>query len=78
MNASDMLNTCKSNVVFVYRTVEDKVANGCVTRGNLPNSLGRIPKKRKQLCCLLACLLACLLLFDKAKKRCLMSLRSIR
>ncbi|RWR97878.1 hypothetical protein CKAN_02734700 [Cinnamomum micranthum f. kanehirae] len=39
-------------------TVENKVANGCVTRGNLPNSSGQILKK--------------------AKKRCLMSLRSIR
>lgn len=39
-------------------TVENKVANGCVMRGNLPNSSGQILKK--------------------AKKRCLMSLRSIR
>ena len=39
-------------------TVEYKVANGCVMRGNLPNSSGQILKK--------------------AKKRCLMSLRSIR
>ncbi|KAL0291783.1 UNVERIFIED_CONTAM: hypothetical protein Scaly_2620400 [Sesamum calycinum] len=39
------------------RRVENKVANGCVTRGNLPNSSGQILKK--------------------AKKRCLMSLRSI-
>jgi hypothetical protein len=72
-----MLNTCKSNVVFrelgrkkrgsarqvaclaqEVRRVENKVANGCVTRGNLPNSSGQILKK--------------------AKKRCLMSLRSIR
>ena len=72
-----MLNTCKSNVVFgelgrrkrgsqlkvaclaqEVGTVENKVANGCVTRGNLPNSSGQILKK--------------------AKKRCLMSLRSIR
>ena len=52
MNASDMLNTCKLNVVFVYRIVEDKVANGCVTHRNLPNSLGQIPKTRKQLGCL--------------------------
>ncbi|KAK7357208.1 hypothetical protein VNO80_16491 [Phaseolus coccineus] len=38
-------------------TVENKVANGCVMRGNLPNSSGPILKK--------------------AKKRCLMNLRSI-
>lgn len=79
MNASDMLNTCKSNVVFVLtcwrlhsekktffllwaaqlliswacglrstvRIVENKVANGRVICGNLPNSLGQIPNKRK-------------------------------
>ncbi|KAH0670312.1 hypothetical protein KY290_025745 [Solanum tuberosum] len=27
------------------RRVENKVANGCVTRGNLPNSSGQILKK---------------------------------
>lgn len=81
-----MLNTCKSNVVFVAPLlasvvscllsravaravfsgprfgvkgiVENKVANGCVRRGNLPNSSGQILKK--------------------AQKRCLKSLRSIR
>ncbi|KAK9177776.1 hypothetical protein WN943_026965 [Citrus x changshan-huyou] len=29
-------------------TVENKVANGCVTRGNLPNSSGQILKKAKK------------------------------
>ena len=53
MNASGMLNTCKSNVVVSIEDDRDpenfvgeyawlqqirKVAHGCVTRGNLPNS----------------------------------------
>ncbi|KAK4412297.1 hypothetical protein Salat_2981300 [Sesamum alatum] len=32
------------------RRVENKVANGCVTRGNLPNSSGQILKKAKKRC----------------------------
>jgi len=30
--------------------VENKVANGCVTRGNLPNSSGQILKKAQKRC----------------------------
>jgi len=32
------------------RIVENKVANGCVTRGNLPNSSGQILKKAQKRC----------------------------
>ncbi|GER38309.1 ribosomal protein S10 [Striga asiatica] len=49
---------CILNSDLEVRRIENKVANGCVTRGNLPNSSGQI--------------------LNQAKKRCLMSLRSIR
>ncbi|ERN12843.1 hypothetical protein AMTR_s00172p00028840 [Amborella trichopoda] len=52
------LRHCSYTAFTEVGTVENQVANGCVTSGNLPNSSGQILKK--------------------AKKPCLMSLRSIR